>query len=49
MILLIRSVQLFASKDPQIVYSYVHDVKQIFIITKHVPNHFALHLRATQH
>jgi len=49
MILLIINVQLFANKDLQIVYSYVRDVKQIFIITKHVPIHFALHLHATQH
>jgi hypothetical protein len=49
MILLIINVQLFVNTDPQIVYSYVRDVKQIFIITKHVSIHFALHLYATQH
>jgi uncharacterized membrane protein YciS (DUF1049 family) len=49
MILLIINVQLFANKDSQIVYNYVCDVKQISIITKHVPIHFALRLHSTQH
>jgi hypothetical protein len=48
MILLIINIQLFANKDLQIVYSHIHDVKQMVIIRKHVPIHFALHLHSTQ-